>query len=94
MYVDSNCRRSKERAYLRVETSFLRRIVTSVFAQNVISSVSLRLEYETKCTFNYAEDFRNLSFFYIIYYFCSKYRLWTCYPEENIICATVSNIEY
>ena len=32
--------------------------------------------------------------FDIMYYFCSKYRLWTCYPEENNICATVSNIEY
>ena len=27
-------------------------------------------------------------------YFCSKYRLWTCYPEENNISATVSNIDY
>ena len=40
---------------------------------------------------SYAEDFRNVKSCDIIYYFCPKYRLWTCYPEENIICATVSN---
>ena len=58
-----------------------------------VPSISLHSEYET-ISIQLCRGLQKCKKFDIFYYFCSKYSLWTYYPEENNISSIVSNIEY
>ena len=80
MYVIEGAQRNVR--ILGSKRHFYAAFVTSVFARNVISSVSLRSEYET-ISIQLCRGLQKCKKFDIIYYFCLKYRLWTCYPEKK-----------